>query len=311
MSKKGKGLSKNEFSFKKILSSWQLYAMLLPGFIVMIIFHYVPMYGITMAFKDIRIGDSIFGGDWVGFKNFETLFSNSRFWLILKNTLVISLVRNFLLWPLPIIFALLIHNCSNRGLGKFVQTASYMPHLLSMVVIVSIIGLVFGRETGIINIIRNTMGMDPIYFEGEQKYFYLMYFGSDVWATLGSNAVVYIAALSAVDPQLIESAMIDGAGKIRRMWYIGIPTILPTIILLLIMSMGHTLSLGYEKALLMQNDLNLELSEILGTYVYKQGIMASKFSYSSAVSLFENGIGLVLIVISNRLSKKFSDTSLF
>lgn len=297
--------------WRRALSQWQLYMLLLPGLLILLIFHYVPMYGVTIAFKDVHIGQSIFEGTWVGFKHFQRLFSSDLFSTIFKNTLVITLVQNFLLWPLPIIFALMIHNCTVGSVRKVTQSISYMPHLLSMVVVVSIIELFCSRETGVINVLRQNFGLDPIYFMGESRWFRPLYFISDVWTSLGSSAVIYIAALSAVDLQIVEAATIDGASKLRRMWYIDIPTILPTIILLFIMSMGQILNLSYEKVLLMQNDLNLNVSEIIGTYVYKTGLLSAQYSFSAAVSLFNNVVGLVLIFITNRIAKKAADISLF
>ena len=296
---------------KAVLSQWQLYVLLLPAFVCLIVFHYIPMYGVTIAFKDLHIGDSIFGGTWVGLKHFQRLFSSDIFPKILKNTLSITLLQNFLLWPIPIIFALIVHNCTNNPIRKTVQTVSYIPHLMSMVVVVSILELFCNRESGIINVVFKQLGLNSVYFFGENKWFLPMYLTSDVWSNMGSNAVIYIAALSAVDTQLIEAATIDGADKFQRIWHIDLPTIRPTIILLIIMSMGSMLNVGYEKVLLMQTDLNLEASEIIGTYVYKVGLQSSQYSFSTAVSLFNNVVGLILVIVANKLAKKLADTALF
>jgi putative aldouronate transport system permease protein len=298
-------------SKKGFLSQWQLWVMLLPGLICLIVFHYIPMYGVTIAFKDLHIGDSLFGGQWVGFKHFIRLFDSDIFPTILKNTLSITMIKNFLLWPIPIIFALIVHNCRNNAVRKTTQTLSYIPYLMSMVVVVSLLELLCNRETGIINVLLQKLGMDSVYFFGENKYFLPMYLISDVWQTMGSSAVIYIAALSAVDPQLVEAAKIDGATKLQRIWYIDLPTIRPTIVILLIMNMGKILSIGYEKVLLMQNDLNLEASEIIGTYVYKSGLVSMQYSFSAAVSLFNNVVGLILLIVANQLAKKATDSALF
>jgi len=298
-------------SKKGFLSQWQLWVMLLPGLICLIVFHYIPMYGVTIAFKDLHIGDSLFGGQWVGFKHFIRLFDSDIFPTILKNTLSITMIKNFLLWPIPIIFALIVHNCRNNAVRKTTQTLSYIPYLMSMVVVVSLLELLCNRETGIINVLLQKLGMDSVYFFGENKYFLPMYLISDVWQTMGSSAVIYIAALSAVDPQLLVAAKIDGATKLQRIWYIDLPTIRPTIVILLIMNMGKILSIGYEKVLLMQNDLNLEASEIIGTYVYKSGLVSMQYSFSAAVSLFNNVVGLILLIVANQLAKKATDSALF
>lgn len=297
--------------FREFRSQCSLYLMLLPALIGMIVFHYIPMYGVTMAFKDVRIGQTIFEGTWVGFENFKRLFQSNLFGTIFKNTLLITMFQNFLFLPLPIILALLIHNTRNRHFAKTAQTITYLPHLLSMVVIVSIIEIFCSRETGLINLVFEKLGLPIVNFMGESSYFLPMYLTSHVWATLGSGAVIYIAALSSVDPQLIEAATMDGAGKLRRIWHIDLPTIRPTIIVLMIMNMGKILSLGYEQILLMQNEVNLDVTEIIGTYVYKTGIINAQYSFSTAVSLFNNVIGLILIIISNKLAKKYTETALF
>lgn len=312
MLKKTAAKEKNKKSvLKRLLSQWQLYVLLAPAAIAMLIFHYVPMYGVTIAFKEVDIGQSIFEGTWVGFEHFKRLFSSDLFGTIFKNTFVISFVQHFILWPLPIIFALLVHNSSSGRIRKFSQTSTYLPHLLSTVVVVTIIELFCNRETGLINVVLQRLGYETVFFQGDTKWFYPMYFISGIWTGLGSGAVIYIAALSAVDVQLIEAATIDGANKLQRMWYIDIPTIMPTMIMLLIMDMGRILSVGYEKVLLMQNDLNLSVTEIIGTYVYKTGLLSADYSFSTAVSLFNNIIGLALVIVANKLAKKFTETSLF
>ena len=302
-------------SFKKelkgALADWRLYLMLLPAFVCLILFHFVPMYGVTIAFKDLRIGESLLGGTWVGLKHFRRLFGSSLFGTILKNTLTITLIQNFVLWPLPIIFALLVHNAPGPKLRKFAQTSSYLPHLLSMTVVVSIIQIFFGNDSGVINLALSKLGGSSVNFLGGTKWFLPMYFISNIWTELGSGAVVYIAALSSVDPQQLEAATIDGANKLQRIWHVDLPTIRPLIILMLIMSMGQTMNLGYEKIYLMQNDLNLPVSEIIGTYVYKTGLLSTQYSFSTAVSLFNNVVGLILVIAANTISKRLSDTALF
>lgn len=302
---------KKRSGWKRLLSQWQLYVMMAPAILAMLIFHYIPMYGVTIAFKEVNPGQTFFEGAWVGLENFKRLFTSDLFTTVFSNTLIISLVEHFLLWPLPIVFALLVHNAGSNKIRKFSQTFSYLPHLLSTVVVVSIIDLLCNHETGIINIIIEKLGGEGIFFLGEPSWFRPIYFTSGIWTGLGSSAVVYIAALSSVDPQLIEAATIDGANKLQRMWHIDIPTIRPTIIILLIMNMGKLLSVGYEKVLLMQNDLNLPVSEIVGTYVYKTGILGADYGFSTAVSFFNNVVGLILVIVSNAIAKKYSEVSLF
>lgn len=310
MQEKAKVKKKNKWR-RELASQWQLWVLMIPALISVILFHYVPMYGASIAFKDVHIGQSLLDGQWVGFKHFERLFTSDIFGTLMKNTLTIAVIKNLLLWPLPIIFALIIHNVKSRKVRKVTQTISYLPHLISTVVVVSIIDVFCNYETGLINVILERFGMDSVYFAGEGKYFLPMYFIADIWVTTGSSAVVYIAALSAVDPQLVEAAQIDGANKLQRIWHVDIPTILPTIILMQIMHMGKFMTISYEKVLLMQNDLNLAATEIIGTYVYKTGLQGAQYSFSTAVSLFNNVIGLILVLVANKAAKKFSETALF
>ena len=310
MQEKAKVKKKNKWR-KELASQWQLWVLMIPALISVILFHYVPMYGASIAFKDVHIGQSLLDGQWVGFKHFERLFTSDIFGTLMKNTLTIAIIKNLLLWPLPIIFALIIHNVKSKKVRKVTQTISYLPHLISTVVVVSIIDVFCNYETGLINVILERFGMDSVYFAGEGKYFLPMYFIADIWVTTGSSAVVYIAALSAVDTQLVEAAQIDGANKLQRIWHVDIPTILPTIILMQIMHMGKFMTISYEKVLLMQNDLNLEATEIIGTYVYKTGLQSAQYSFSTAVSLFNNVIGLILVLVANKAAKKFSETALF
>lgn len=300
--------------FKKTrlaLSQWQLYALLFPGIFLMFVFHYLPMYGATIAFKDLSIGDGMFDGTWVGFKHFERFFNSPMFGTVMINTLKLTITQMIVTTPIPIIFALMVHNSSNKYVRKLTQTFSYMPHLLSTVVIITIIELFCRQEGGLINILLEKMGVSPVDFLGREDMFLPVYIISGLWSSMGSSAVIYIAALSSVDVQLTEAATIDGANKLQRMWHVDIPTIMPTFVMMTIMSFGSILNVGYEKVLLMQNDLNIGVSEIITTYVYKQGLVSSQFGYSAAVSLFNNVVGLLLVLTVNKIAKKTADMSLF
>lgn len=293
------------------LSQWQLYALLLPGLLILFVFHYLPIYGTTIAFKDLAIGDDMFGGTWVGFKHFERFFTGPYFGMLMKNTLTITLTEMILTTPIPIIFALMVHNSSNRYVRKITQTFSYMPHLLATVIVVTIIELFCRQESGLINVLLDRFGYSRVDFLGSEEAFVPLYILTNVWQGMGSNAVIYIAALSAVDVQLTEAATIDGANKLQRMWHVDIPTIMPTFVMLTIMSFGRILNVGYEKVYLLQNDLNISVSETISTYVYKQGLLSSQFGYSTAVSLFNNVVGLLLVLLVNKIAKKTADMSLF
>lgn len=290
----------------------QLYAMMLPAILIVLTFCYIPMYGITIAFKEVRVGQGLLDGAWIGFKNFERFFNSPMFLKIIGNTFRITLVKNFLLMPLPIIFALMVHNSNSKRIRKISQTISYLPHLISMVVIIYIINLFCDEQSGLINyFLVNVLGRDSISIMENPDYYYPIYYLSDIWATLGSSAVIYIAALAGVDEQLIEAAVVDGASKIQRIWHIELPAIRSTIVILLVMNMGNILKVGYEKSYLLQNDLNLEVSETIATYVYKTGLVSAQYGFSAAVNLFQNLVGLIMVILCNNIAKKLSDTSLF
>ncbi len=296
---------------KEIWRHRELYLFLLPALVVLLIFSYGPMYGIIMAFQDVQIGVPLWENKWVGFKHFIRFFNGAWFGTTIKNTVCISLISNFLCWPFPLILALLLHNCTMKRTGKLVQNITYLPHLLSTVVIVSIIRLLCDGETGLINILLKNAGEQRINFFGDPKWVYPLYAISGVWSSMGYGAIVYLGALAAVDEELIEAAKVDGAGKLKRIWHIQLPTILPTVITMLILNMGKLFSIGADKMLLLQTDLNLASSEIIATYVYKTGVGGAQYGFATAVGLFQNIINLILVLTVNKISKKVSDTSLF
>ena len=296
---------------RRLAENWELYIFLLPAFVLLIIFSYLPMYGVTMAFKDVPLGKDVWEGTWVGLKHFRRLFTAVSFGAILKNTIVVSLTSSLLGIPLPIVLGLMLHECHFIKLKKVAQTATYIPHLISIVVTVSILNLFCNGSTGLINIIRGNMGLDKIRFFGETRWFVPLYVISALWQGVGYGAVTYLAALSAVDPELVDASKIDGANKLQRIWYIDLQTIKPTIITLFIINIGHIFGASTDKVLLMQTPLNLEVSEVIGTYVYKRGIQSAQYSFSTAVGLFNNVVNFVILVIANFLSKRLTDTYLF
>lgn len=295
----------------KIRRNWLLYLFVLPSVIYIACFSYAPMYGLQIAFRNFKVKLGFFGSEWVGLKWFTRFFELPRFWQILENTLSISiysLVCNFLL---PIILAVSLNNIRNRRYKKFAQTVTYMPHFISTVVLVGMMSVFFSPQSGFVNTILGWFGVDPIYFMGEERYFRHMYVWSGVWQGVGWGSIIYMAALSGVDPALHEAAMLDGASKLQRIWHIDLPTILPTISIMLIMSFGKVMSVGYEKVYLMQNDLNLQVSEIISTYVYKMGIIGHHYSYSAAIGLFNNVINFILVITMNKVVKKLSGSGLW
>ncbi len=263
-----------------------------------------------LAFKEMRLGQTIQTAKWVGMKNFIRYFNSGWFWRTIKNTFVIG-ISGQLLFPLSIILAVLLHNCVIKGLKKTAQTVTYIPHLVSVVVTISILMLFCDGETGFINIVLSKLGLKKIQFFGADKYVLPMYLITGIWQTTGSGAIVYLAALSAVDPELVEASMIDGCSKLKRIIHIDVPTIMPTIIIMLIMSMGRWFAVQTDKLLLMQTPLNLGASEATGTYTYKIGIQSSQYGMSTAIGLFVNVINFIMLVSVNYISKRVSETSLF
>lgn len=294
-----------------IKRNWLLYLVLLPAVLYIATFCYAPMYGLQIAFRNFRIADGIMGSEWAGLKWFDRFFNTPRFWLILKNTLTISLYSLAVSFPLPIALALVLNNVRNAKYKKFAQTITYMPHFISTVVLVGMMSVFFSPRSGVVNTVLGLFGIEPIYFMGNASYFSHMYVWSGVWQTMGWNSIIYMAALAGVDPSLHEAAMIDGANKLKRVIHIDLPTIIPTMSILLIMNFGKVMSVGYEKVYLMQNDLNQATSEIISTYVYKMGVLNQQFSYSTAIGLFNNVVNFLLVVIMNRVVKKLSGSGLW
>lgn len=286
------------------------YLMMLPALIYVLIFCYQPMYGLQIAFKDYKGVYGIVGSPWVGLTHFISFFKGYYFWRLMKNTLILSLYSMLVSFPFPILLALLLNEVTPK-IRKVSQTILYAPHFISTVVMVGMINVMFSPSIGIVNHAIAALGGDRIYFLAQPGVFRHMYVWSGVWQGTGWGAVIYIAALAGVSPELHEAATIDGASKLQRIWHINVPTIKPTIIILLILQLGSIASVGYEKVYLLQNNLNVEVSEVISTYVYKRGILDTSYSFSSAVGLFNNVVNVSLLLIANAISRKASDTSLF
>ena len=287
-----------------------LYIMIAPVIGYVALFCYGPMYGIVLAFLNYRIKDGIFGSEWVGFANFERFIRSFNFLKLMENTLAISVLSLIVGFFVPIGFALMLNYVTSRGLKKTVQMVSYAPHFISVVVICGMLQIIFASN-GPVNAVITHLGFQKIDFLAEASMFRPLYVGSGVWQGMGWSSIIYISALSGVDYQIHEAAIIDGATKIQRIRHIDIPSIKSTIIMLLILAIGGLMGVGFDKAYLLQNDLNLETSEVLSTYVYKMGMIKSDYSFSTAVGLFNTVINLILIVSANFVSKKLADESLF
>lgn len=297
---------------KSFKDNWELYLMLIPVVIYFIIFCYVPMGGILAAFKDYKPASGILGSPFANplFKNFTAFFNSYQFQTVILNTLKISAAQLIFSFPFPIILALLINEVQSKYFKKFVQTISYAPHFISLVVLVSMM-TIFTADNGVINHLIKALGMKGSNFMIEPGWFTPLYVISGIWQHCGWNSIVYIAALTAIDPQLHEASIVDGANRLQRIWYINIPCLVPTIMILLIMNFGQLMNIGFEKIYLMQNDSTLMVSEIISTYVYKTGILNGRWSYSTAVGMFNSVVNLVLLLSVNKIAKRFSSYGLW
>ena len=296
---------------KKLYKSRQLYVFVIPALVVVAVFSYGPMYGVIIAFKDYIPSLGIFGSPWVGFKHFQRFFDSYYFWDLIKNTLGISIYSLVVGFPLPIILALALNELKDGKFKKFTQTVTYAPNFISVVVVCGMLIAFLTPSTGIINHLLFFLGFERISFMTDPRWFKTIYVLSGVWQGTGWGAVIYLAALSGVDTQLHEAATVDGATRWQRIWYINLPTIIPTMVILLIMNVGRLMSLGYEKILLMQNALNMDSSNVIATFVYKQGLLDAQYSYASAVGLFNAAINAFLLITVNKISRKVSETSLW
>lgn len=295
---------------RAIKRHWQLYLIIALPIIYLVVFKYMPILGSQIAFRDYNFRDGIWNSPWVGLKHFKAFFISPQFSRLMLNTLGLSVYGIVIgIFP-PIILAVALTYVRQRWFGKTVQMVTYMPYFISTVLIVGILQQVLSL-TGPVNSIIQSLGGEAVHFMGDAKLFKSLYVFSDVWQKTGYNAVIYISALAAVDQELHEAATVDGANIWQRIRYIDIPSILPTAVILLIMSCGHILTIGYEKVLLMQNDLNMATSDIISTYVYRVGLTSMQYSFSTAIGIFQSVVSLVLLLVVNKVAGKVSETSLF
>lgn len=296
---------------KVLKSKWQLLVMFAVPLMWYIIFCYIPMYGIQLAFRDYNPRLGYLGSPFVGLQWFRQFFS-SYYWMdIIWNTFSISLYSIVIGFPVPIILAIIINELPGKKFKKILQNITYIPHFISVVVLCGMLYLFLSPQYGILNTILGAFGAEPIGFLESSKYFKGVYVLSEVWQESGWSSIIYIAALAGIDPALYEAAKIDGAGRMKRIIHISLPGITPTIVTLLILKIGQIMSIGFEKAYLLQNDLNLKSSEIISTLVYKQGILQGNIGYATAVGLMNSCLNLLLIILANKFCKRFFDTSLW
>ncbi|MCI8442680.1 MAG: sugar ABC transporter permease [Provencibacterium sp.] len=287
-----------------------IYLMILPVLIYYLVFHYFPMYGATIAFKDFNALDGITGSPWVGFKHFNEFFSSFYFWRLLKNTVLLSAYGLVFSFPMPIVLALLLNEVRHNGYKRVVQTITYIPHFISIVVICGMI-IDFVKQDGVITHILTYLGMENNNLLLEPGNFRSIYIISDIWQQIGWNSIIYLAALTGIDTEMFEAARIDGAGKLRQIISITIPSILPTIVIMLILKVGTVMNIGFEKVMLLYNASIYETADVISTFVYRRGILEAAYSYSAAVGLFNSVINCTLVIVTNKFSKKFTETSLW
>ncbi len=292
-------------------TKWQLWLMLAPAVVVTAVFAYVPMYGIQLAFREFDFAAGLTGGKWVGFKYFQQFFDSPLFWDLVRNTVAISLTTLLVGFIAPVMLALTVNQIVGPRRKRFTQTATYLPHFISIVVVVGMLQVFLSPTSGVIPNFLGLFGVEGTNYLGNPGSFVPVYVISEVWQHCGWNSIIYLAALSSIDTQLYEAARVDGASRPQIIRHVDLPALVPTMVVLFILNMGGVLNAGFEKIFLMQNPLNLPASEVISTYVYKIGILQSQFSYSTAIGLFNTVINFAFLVLTNQLAKKFANTSLW
>ncbi|MBR4540207.1 MAG: sugar ABC transporter permease [Clostridia bacterium] len=295
-------------SFRKY---WDLYLLLIPVVAYFVLFKFLPMYGLQIAFRDYKPRRGFWGSDWVGFKHFIRFFSTYTCWQIISNTLVLSILTLLFTFPLPILLALILNEMRDGFYKKTVQTVTYAPHFLSTVVVVGMITAFCSPSTGIVNTIIKAFGGKSIYFMAKAEWFRPLYVISEIWTNTGWDSIIFLSALSSVDMQMYEAARIDGASRMKMLRYITLPSIMPTIAIMLILHCGRIMSIGFEKVFLLQTDLNIGVSEVISTFVYQQGIRGAQTSYATAVGLMNSVVNFILVIAVNTISKRVSEVSLW
>jgi putative aldouronate transport system permease protein len=290
---------------------WDLLLIISLPFVYYIIFRYVPMYGVILAFKKFAMNKGILGSPWVGLQWFEQFFGSPYFFRLMRNTFVLSIGYIVISLPFPIAFAILLSEIRHRWYQRFAQTVSYLPYFISMVVAMGMVVNFLNPQEGILNVFLGKLGIQPIDFINNARWFRSVYIVSGIWQNFGFNAILYLAAITSIDVQLYEAATIDGATRVQKIRWITLPLIVPTIIILLLLNIGNMLNVGFEKIILLYTPTTYETADVISTYVYRRGIQGSEFGFGTAVGLFNSVVNLVLIFVFNRVARKVSDTSLW
>lgn len=301
---------KKQGFFHKLCMNKDMNLMILPGIIFFFIFCYIPIYGIIIAFKDYDLMKGIMGSEWVGLKNILLFFKDPYFFRLIRNSLLLNVYSLIFAFPASIIFALLLNEVRHIRYKKFVQSISYLPYFISVVVVVGIMMQLFSYD-GIINSLTNALGMKSINFFSQPEWFRPLYVGSKIWQEVGYSSIIYLATMAGISEELYEAAIIDGANRWQRVWNITVPAIRPTITIMLLFSIGIMLNSNFQKIFVMYNPGTYETADVIDTYVYRRGIQGMDYSYSAAVSLFNSFVSMILLIFANKMSKKFSETSLW
>ena len=308
----GSWLVKNKNpGLRYVWSNRYLYLLLIPCVVYFIIFNYVPMYGLILAFKEFRFSTGLLGSPWVGFENFKYLFNLDRFYEVLRNSLTLSLLRLLVYFPIPIFLSLAMNEVPFISYKRITQTMVYLPYFISWVVIGGILVNLLSPSWGLINTIIKNFGGDPVFFMGDARYFRGIVVVSNIWKNAGWDTILYLAAVTSIDPELYQAATIDGTSRLQRIWYITLPGIKTTIIILLLLNIGSLMNNGFEQILMLQNGSNIAVSEVFETYVYRLGIINGRFSFATTVGLFGSVVGFSLLIIANSIAKLMGEKGIF
>jgi len=294
-----------------VKSEWQLYLMLLPTVIWLLLFLYKPMYGLQVAFKDYSVFRGVAASPWIGFEHFETLFGNDQFLRAIKNTFIISFYSLLIGFPMPILLALMFNEVLNQWFKKTTQTIVYLPHFISSVIIAGIVIAGFSPSSGVVNTFISWLGFEPIYFLTKPEWFRPIFIGSTIWQEAGFQSIVYLAAIAGVSPTLYESAVVDGASRWQMMWKITLPSILPTIIIMLIIRIGNLLEVSFEMIILLYQPATYETADVVNTFIYRQGLLGGQYDLAAAAGLFNAVVAFILVMMANTISRRYSNTSIW
>lgn len=291
--------------------NYQYYLMLLPAIAFYIIFKYTPMYGVLIAFKDYNFMAGVMKSPWVGWDVFAEVFRDRTFWNTLRNTIRLNLLSLFVGFPAPIIFALFLNEIASKTYKRIIQSISYLPHFISWVIMYGLLLAFLYRETGLVNVLLKSVGLPEINFLAHKGWWHVVYIGSGIWKELGWSAIIYLSAMTAIDPQLYEAASIDGAGRFKLMWHVTLPGIRDTVIVMLLLNIGRMMSIGFDQPYMLGNPMVSEISTVISTYVYEMGLVRARFSYTAAVGLFQSVINLALLLIADRFARLLGEQGLF